>query len=443
MRFHTVISLLSLLWALLLLPACGSSYIGTIPRGTPDLGDGTLAVIPAITPDPQLVFTAPPTAVGATYAYVRKNQLWTARNAATPVQATHFDYVGTSNVFWHQPLWSPGDRFIAFIMNARPAGLGGGGCPAPDFSANGALYIMDFTTDQLTKITVPADSGDAVVSSPYNGYWQYIFWEDSTHLLAWYNGVTGTSSNSAGLYRYDLNSKTLALVIPLRSLGVATLFHVQAGLPLLLSMRYSSEQLFYQIIVHPFERLSQFVIYRRSIIHPEMPGSKVLETGSEPWCTPQQNGPFVKPGWDVAPDGEQLAAQMIVVNDAGQGSATISALNLNDHSMTDLFAQASTQMLGQDLTLTWGPDSQTIVATTYHAPAQNGPYSATLANPAATEQYTPDLAGQVTWRTDSSAFALQNVDTVSTSTSSDVYMFITGDSQGQLLLTDARDFMWG
>jgi len=134
---------------------------------------------------------------------------------------------------------------------------------------------------------------------------------------------------------------------------------------------------------------------------------------------------------------------MIIVDDAGQGSATISALNLKDRSMTGLFAQASTQMLGQDLTLTWGPDSQTIVATAYHTPGQNGPYRATLANPAATEQYTPHLVGQVTWRTDSSAFALQNVDAVSTSTSSDVYMFITGNSQGRLLLTDARDFVWG
>lgn len=30
------------------------------------------------------------------------------------------------------------------------------------------------------------------------------FWEDSTHMLAWYNGTAGKTSNAAGLYRYDV-----------------------------------------------------------------------------------------------------------------------------------------------------------------------------------------------------------------------------------------------
>ena len=33
------------------------------------------------------------------------------------------------------------------------------------------------------------------------------------------------------------------------------------------SMRYSDEQLFYQVIVHPFEEHSQFVEYAHSVIH--------------------------------------------------------------------------------------------------------------------------------------------------------------------------------
>jgi len=386
------------------------------------------------------VLTAPSTATGNFYAFVRDNQLWVAQNGANPVQATHFDYTNLPNVFWHQPLWSPGDHFIAFIMNAQPAGLGGGGCPGPDYGANGVLYLLNTGTMQLTKLVVPADNSDALASSPHNGYWQYIFWEDSMHLLAWYNGITGKMSNTAGLYRYDLNSNTLSQVIPLSGLSVATLSNVQKGLPLLLSVRYSSGQLFYQVIVHAFGQQSQVIIYRHSVAHPEMPSSKVLEMGTEPWCNPPQSGPYIKPGWDVSTDGEQLVAQMIIDGSPTSGVASISALKLNDGSTTALFAQVSPQVLSHDLVLAWGPDSQTVVAAQYHMLSQNGPYSATLANPAAMQQYTPGLSGQAAWRPDSSAFVLQSLDTPD---ASDIYLFVTGNTQGQLLLKDVRDFVWG
>jgi hypothetical protein len=98
-----------------------------------------------------------------------------------------------------------------------------------------------------------------------------IFGENTTHPLAWYNDVTSKTDSSAGLYRYDLKTTALTLVIPLHSLGVATPYNTQPGLPLLLSVHYSSEQLFYQLIVHPFEQQSQFIIYRHSVAHPEMP----------------------------------------------------------------------------------------------------------------------------------------------------------------------------
>jgi hypothetical protein len=65
-----------------------------------------------------------------------------------------------------------------------------------------------------------------------------------------------------------------------------------------------------------------------------------------------------------------------------------------------------------------------------------------LANPTAMQQYAPNVAGQVSWRPDSSAFALQNSEMMDMTTS-DVYVFLTGDSQGRILLTDARDFTWG
>jgi len=444
-QMNKLLFILLLLLALLLLSSCGFSSVGTIPSGTPDRGNGTPAVVPTAKLSPQPVLTAPPTATGAFYAFVRKNQLWVAVNGAKPEQVTHFDYTNLPDVFWHQPAWSSDHRSLAFIMTARPVGQGGGGCPAPDYGANGALYVLNTVTQQLTAITVSSQAGSNAGGSPRNDYWQYVFWEDATHLLAWYNGPTGKTSNLAGLYRYDMMAGTLAQVIPLSELGVATLFNAQPGLPLLLSMRYSSEQLFYQVTVHPFEQQSQLSIYRHSVAHPEIPGSKVLDTGAMPWCVgSRQSAPFVRPGWDISPDGEQLAAQMVTANAPAQGSGTITVYNMKDGVSTALFAQAPSQLFVHDLTLTWGPDNRTVVTMMpTNAPDAQGLYSATLANPAATQQYSPALPGQIAWRSDSSAFALESVLMEDAASVPAVYVFVPGQEQGRLLLNDAQIFEWG
>jgi hypothetical protein len=216
---------------------------------------------------------------------------------------------------------------------------------------------------------------------------------------------------------------------------------------LLLSMRYSNAQLFYQVIVHPFEQHSSFVIYRHSVASPAMRGTQVLETGSESWCTTQQRGPYMKPGWDVSADGEQLVAQVVMASNT-TGLSSIQVLDLKDSLTTPLFTQAPSQLFGHDLSLAWGPDSQTVVVTTTYAQDQTGsvgtagPYSATLANPVAIQHYAPALGGQVAWRPDSSAFALTPM-TTGTTTTSNVYLFNTGDVQGRLLLTNAQNFVWG
>jgi hypothetical protein len=211
----------------------------------------------------------------------------------------------------------------------------------------------------------------------------------------------------------------------------------------MLSMRYRSGQLFYQVVVHAFEQHSQFVIYRHSVAQTAMPGSKVLETGSEPWCAAQQSGPYVKPGWDVSPDSEQLVAQMIMADGPTSGVSNIQVMNLKDASTTGLFAQASSQMLSSDLMLSWGPDSQKVVATTYHQLNADGPYSATLANPSVMQKYIPNLAGQVSWRSDGSAFVLSNADVRDMAAGNELYVFVANDTQGRLLLTDAQNFVWG
>ncbi|MGH2493757.1 MAG: hypothetical protein ACRDIV_03540 [Ktedonobacteraceae bacterium] len=100
-------------------------------------------------------------------------------------------------------------------------------------------------------------------------------------------------------------------------------------------------------------------------------------------------------------------------------------------------------MLAHDLVLTWGPDSQSLVASEAHLLSQDGPYSATLANPTAMQAYAPGAAGLVAWKLDSSAFALQSTDMSDVTGAGQIYLYNAGAMQGQLLLTNTRDFVWG
>lgn len=443
-RFHKRLMLLAILPLSFIFASCASSGVGTIPSGTPSLGNGTPAVIPSLSPTKQAVPSASPAALSGNYAFVRNNQLWVALRGAQAVQVTSFDLSALPDVSWRQPVWSPGDGYLAFIMNARPAGQGGGGCPAPDYGANGALYILNTNTMHLTQVMVPADRSDALASSSHNGYWQYVFWQDATHVLAWYNGVVGkASSTTAGLYRYDVATAALSQVLSLQQLGVSTLFNAVQNAPLLLSMRYSSDQLYYQVVAHPFEQHSQLTIYRRSLAQPVQASVPVLDMGSEAWCGSQQGSAFVYPGWDVSPDGQQLAAQVVQSTNGSSPTSSVQTRNILDDSPTGLLAQLPPAMLAHDLVLTWGPDSQSLVATGLHMYIQNGPYSATLANPAGMQTYAPGAAGPVSWKPDSSAFALQNTDVTDVTDAGQIYLFTTGESQGQLLLTNTRDFVWG
>ena len=440
------IMLLALLTAGLVLASCSTPGAGTIPAGTPDLGNGTPAVIASPGGQDGHIQPASPAALGTTYAFVRNQQLWVALRGRQPVQVTSFQYTNLPDVSWHTPLWSPGDRYIAFIMNARPAGLGGGGCPAPDYGANGALYVLDTGSMRATRVVVPADKGDALARSPYNGYWQYVFWEDATHLLTWYNGVIGKTSATAGLYRYDTVTGKLAPVLPLSSLGIATLFTEQGKQPLLLSMQYSGGELYYQVVTHPFEKASQFIIYRRTIDHPQSPSSSVFSAGNASWCGPTQSGAIEMPGWAISPDGAQLIAQVVSGSPGGsvqRANSSVQALSLSDHTVTPLFAGLPATMLAHDLLLTWGPDSQTVVASQAHLLSQAGPYSATLANPAAMQEYGLNAAGPAAWRSDSAAFALSSLDFSDVGDKGSMYVYTIGSEQGQLLLTNARDFAWG
>lgn len=442
-RFHKVLIVLAIPLVSILFVSCAASGVGTIPSGTPSLGNGTLAVIPSPSPTQQVIPAASPSALSGTYAFVRDNQLWVALRGTKAMRVTSFDFSGVPDVSWHQPAWSPGDGFLAFIMNARPAGQGGGGCPAPDYGANGAFYVLNTHTMRLAQVMVPSDKGDTLASSAHNGYWQYVFWQDATHVLAWYNGVVGQTSNTAGLYRYDVTTEALSQVVSLSQLGVSTLFNAGQNAPLLLSMRYSDGQLYYQVVTHPFEQHSQLTIYRRSVAQPGQTSVKVVDMGSEAWCGSQQGSAFVYPGWDVSADGQQLAAQVLQAGNGGSPTSSIETRNILDNTPTGLLAQLPPALLARDMVLAWGPDSQSLVATEAHLFSQDGPYSATLANPAGLQSYAPGAAGVVAWKSDSSAFALQSSDRSDVTDAGQMYLFNMGSGQGQLLLSNTRDFVWG
>ncbi|GAC1404153.1 MAG: hypothetical protein NVSMB49_22420 [Ktedonobacteraceae bacterium] len=186
-----------------ILAACGSPATDTSTITNASFSGSSQATQPTVSATSQnSVVTS---VQGNSYAFVRDEQLWVELNGAKPVQATHFDYSSVggahANVFWNQPLWFDNDHYVVFELKALQGGLGGGGCGfVSDYSRLSSLYVLNTTTMQITKITVPGEQGPAT-NSQYDGYWEYLFTEDTTHLLVWHF-VTGTG-NTGGLYRYD------------------------------------------------------------------------------------------------------------------------------------------------------------------------------------------------------------------------------------------------
>ncbi len=439
---RTFVSGTFLILLLLVLSSCGPfQKVGTIPRGTPDVGNGTPAIISRVQVTPPPAQRASGAATGATYAFVRNHQLMVALHGGGVRQVTKFNFSDLPNVFWQSSIWSQDDHFLAFIMNARQSGLGGGGCPGPDDQAGG-LYVFNLATNQMIQLTLPqVQTHIAVNIQPRSDSWKYASWEDATHLLAWYNGDGGNTNTIPGLYRYDVTTRVISLVIPLHTIGALSDSDVKKGMPFVLSVRFRNGQLFYEAVTHPYEQQSQLSIYSHSLTSPGQQSSKLLDVGSEAWCSMQAGSPYVFPAWDVSPDGEQVVAQMLL--------GSVQTVHVADHSTTGLFNDVPANVLSHDVQLTWAPDNQTVVLSQNDSTrTQDGLYSASLANPVLTMHYTPTIAGQVTWRSDSAAFVLQSAqDTQPESENSalpqNVYIFAKGDVHGQLLLSDAQDFTWG
>ncbi len=405
-------------------------------QGVQDTGTGTPAVIS--TP----VATVPAGELGSTYAYISGNQLWVALRGGRPRQMTSFADSSTPDVYWHIPAWSAGDRYLAVIVDAEATGEGGGGCPGPQFGANGALYVLDTTSMRLNKLTVPADP---LAGKPQNGYWQSVFWQDATHLLAWYNGAPTANNAAAGLYRYDVQTHSLARLLTSANLGVTTLFsqQVTSGEPILLGLRYSQGYLYYQEVQHPFSAQSELLIGRISLTHGGT-GQTVFVQGNVAWCTSAPS-PYIEPGWDIAPDGQRVVAQVV-----NPGKSGVEMFSFSSGQSARIFADLPVAAFGHDLTLAWSPNAQAIAAAESHAFSQDGPFCVLLARPGGTQSYTPAYAGQIAWRPDSQAFTLQNPDLVAapaTNTPVDSLEYIAGQNgqkaPGIVLLMGARDFAWG
>jgi hypothetical protein len=394
----------------------------------------------------------PSAGLGKAYAFVRAGQLWVAINGASPVQATHFAYSSAGsnpNIFFGQPLWFANDRFVAFTLKALPAGLGGGGCGFDgDYGRSGELFVLDTTSMQLVQISVPGEQSPVGPGVSYNGYWEYLFSEDATHLLAWHNdsGLKG----AGGLYRYDLNARTLTLTIP--SSSVPSADNHEAWYP----MRYSSGQLYYETMTPAYGNNTVFTIYSHSVSNPGMPSTKVLDVGSEPFCASQGNnpnsppvsGPFRGPGWDVSLDGKYLAAQTMVTN-GSTTAGSVKVVMLSAGTTLTLFAQAPTQVLNQDASLSWSQDGQTVVLKSLIS--QITLYSVTLSSPSTMQTYNTngmvlnagnDLVHMV-WQGDSGVFAVFSSQQFDLRSGVNAYEFIVGQPNGTLLLANASNFAWG
>lgn len=443
MRLHKTFLLVSLMSALVL-SSCGFPGNSVTPDTTSVHSDGSPEAKPTHTSTP------PPV---TSYAFVRQDQLWVSFNGRNPIQVTHINYSSLGsvpNIFWGQPLWSPGDGFIAFILKAFPGYFDDlGACPPGiDYANPGALYVLNTRTLQLTRVVLTSMSGYPADNDPLKGFWQHLFWEDATHLLA--SSSPPQSNTNGSLFRYDLNTKTLSEVIPAGSLKP---FGILANNLIWFPLRYSSGQLFYQVIeADPINSKNiLFVIYRHSTLHPELPSTKVLETGSEPIPVvggtnvgPSAACPLItNPGWDISPDGKRLVAQMLLTDNADHVTSSIRVLNLADGSMEALFGQVSSNVLTGDLTLTWGPDNQSVLLSSWSS--QVGPYSATLVQPAQSQAYPPDTIGHVVWRSDGSVFALFQFQWIGMGPNSEatVYMCTQGKPDRRLFLMNAQNFAWG
>ena len=379
------------------------------------------------------------------YAFVRNEQLWLSLKGANPVQVTHFTYPtnnGFTNVFWNQPLWFANGRYVAFEVKAIPDGVGGGGCGyIGDDARNAGLFVIDTTTLKITQISVSGEKGPG---SSVDGYWEYQFPENATQLLIWHSTLY---NKNGGLYRYNVVTKALTLVLPASKVPNAD-SNTEAFSP----MRYSNGQLYYEVMnyVPGSSALYDHVIYSHSITHPNEQTLKVFDAGTQVFCDVAHGnaGQYRETGWDVSSDGQHLVVQRIVKNKQGKETSIIQSVSLRSGTLITLFQSLAANVLSHDLVVSWAPDNRTVLLQSpSQTPGQGTFYSTVFTNPSAvqTYPYTTNFGfhmGHIFWKPNSTTFAFyafQEYDKVVTSS---VYTFTIGNARGSVLLHNATNFAW-
>lgn len=441
-RAYAFLLSVSLFSLCMIMSACSSSITNTSAATSGSIQGLTQVAQSSVSDTKQNASVA--SAKGNSYAFVRSEQLWVALNRTKPVQVTHFDYSSVggahANVFWNQPLWFDSDRYVAFELKALLGGLGGGGCGyIGDDGRSGSLYVLNTTTMQITRITVPGEK-DLGVDHRYDGYWEYLFTEDTTHLLAWHRA----EGNAGGLYRYDFKTRALSLALPASSVPAAD-SNGEAFSP----MRYSSGKLYYEVMNNVSGSLYDHVIYSHSVAHPDQPTVKVLDVGTQVFCDMEHGntGLFREPGWDISPDGQYMAVQKIVKSKQGKETSAIQSISLKNGVVTPLFSQLATSVLSHDLVLSWAPDSQTLLLQSpLQTPGQGTFYSITKSSIVYTYPYMTNFGyhvGHIFWKSNSTTFAFYAFQEYDTTAISSTYTFTIGKTQGQVLLSNATNFAWG
>jgi hypothetical protein len=380
------------------------------PEKTP-----TVQVAPnSTTPTPN-VTAVQAVGTGKDYAFVRDNQVWVALNGQDPVQATNF--TGQTPPFtWSQLHWFAHDRYLAFTV--EKSARGGNQCLS--LPLMGQIFVIDTTTMKTTSITTSGPTASQQI--PLDGLWSALTVQDDTHLLARLDGQ--------GIYQYDFTTQTMTQLIS------------QSNLPAhegqsIFSLAAQNGQAYYGIISTPDATgKSHLVIYSHPLASGNASSTQVFDAGSEITCNlTQQDGPIMNLPWDISPDGTHLVTLAVDNTSAQHPQGKVELVDLkNGNTTTAIFTQMplSEGVNSGDITLLWSPDSQHIMLE-----SNKTLYTSSISDPSATQTYEIQYQNHVSWNTNGTSFATDNVNANS------IQLYTIGTSNGTNLLTNATDFVWG
>jgi hypothetical protein len=207
-------------------------------------------------------------------------------------------------------------------------------------------------------------------------------------------------------------------------------------------IQYSHGVIYYQTLTtanNPFSwatsigSISDFAIYSHSLTNPSQASTKIVDQGSEVVCGAQTDsgtptpgyGDFFSPGWSISADSKHLVAQTITGDKTSEMSSKIQLITLQDGTATTISQQLSTQSLNHDCFLSFAPDSQTILTSSYNPDL----FTTTITNSEIDQSYTlPANSGveSIFWRVASNQFVIFGGE--------NVYLYTVGTPNYKILL---------